>query len=563
MGDAPSSTTNDDGSQATRAPDANVAALIGQTMVLRPRNRSMPTSAESSSEGHVADVVQAIRSSLQDFQELQALQWHSGWDVTFRLEGDSASTKPRRGTTCGYNASGGTFDVRSDSSSAPSEVVKVHPEEMIERGWECFVAGSQVANSSSDCPSNHDDHLISAARRFFVPGSRFTGTIAIPGMGQSEEDECARKEYTVAVLSEFVDELGQQQLLAQHAAYGDLQACHISFGISAATAQVEVSFSDSETFCEGTVDIATGAVSGRVNQLVQGEEGFFEPSAEVTHTFELAAVGAMSRDVEAAHHLRLDMARNSRVRRLCKALHHATRSRELDLVLADVPWKEVFEDAERLCEIQCATMRRLSKLLDGLHFDTPERKDSVMQLLAQQKVTRAAFHKSSDEDFTLLTLLLRAMPPGLRSWSLNELQSICLKGHHRLGESFGRFDKSLRHAEARLPQSTLDSWRKPLVESLSADAPEPVCAVCFLQLSDSDETPILLPCGHWFHYDCTRRWVHAHTTCPTCRFDLTCTCISQTATDLTPAVDACHSEAGERPVAEAVANPLLLRRNSR
>eukprot|EP00971_Amphidinium_carterae_P004428 88611-Amphidinium_carterae.2 len=82
-------------------------------------------------------------------------------------------------------------------------------------------------------------------------------------------------------------------------------------------------------------------VSGRVNQLVQGEEGFFEPSAEVTHTFELAAVnalterdvqtyaikterlagtldaqvGATSRDVEAAHHLRLDMARNSRVRR--------------------------------------------------------------------------------------------------------------------------------------------------------------------------------------------------------------------------------------------------------
>eukprot|EP00403_Amphidinium_massartii_P011689 CAMPEP_0178414300 /NCGR_PEP_ID=MMETSP0689_2-20121128/22966_1 /TAXON_ID=160604 /ORGANISM="Amphidinium massartii, Strain CS-259" /LENGTH=382 /DNA_ID=CAMNT_0020035587 /DNA_START=123 /DNA_END=1268 /DNA_ORIENTATION=+ len=382
-------------------------------MAAAPGNSREAQAADTEGSGDLTEVIAAVRQSLEDYQAVQALEWHSGWHVE-HLGG--------RGITCGYDAESGCFHVRASpcpEKQQATDVMKVHPKDMLHREWEDSSDSVKLqASRSEQSESETEASVLSSAQSLFSPGSMFAGTIAIPGMTQQDEDDGLRKQYTLEVLSESLDEFGQPQLLAQHAAYGDLQACHIDFRTvsTGSTCKVEVSYADSETFCEGTLDIETGKVSGKVNQLVQGEEGFFEPSAEVTHTFELVAVQTTAPAVEAAHQIRCAAARTARVRGLCSAMRTLHRNRELESVLLEVPWKEVFDDAERLCELRCATLRRLSKLLDSLQFDTVERKESALRLLAQKKVTRAAFHKSSDEDVTLLAQLLTAMPPGLRVW---------------------------------------------------------------------------------------------------------------------------------------------------
>jgi len=52
-----------------------------------------------------------------------------------------------------------------------------------------------------------------------------------------------------------------------------------------------------------------------------------------------------------------------------------------------------------------------------------------------------------------------------------------------------------------------------------SDDDTPVCYICLMKIHD-DDFFIQLPCKHRFHTHCLSPWLHGHTTCPTCRFDL-------------------------------------------
>lgn len=47
---------------------------------------------------------------------------------------------------------------------------------------------------------------------------------------------------------------------------------------------------------------------------------------------------------------------------------------------------------------------------------------------------------------------------------------------------------------------------------------EDVCPVCFEEFSVTLRST--KPCGHLFHKDCLQKWLSDHTTCPSCRAEL-------------------------------------------
>eukprot|EP00854_Cymbomonas_tetramitiformis_P018213 gene18213-21698_t len=73
-----------------------------------------------------------------------------------------------------------------------------------------------------------------------------------------------------------------------HAAYEDEQLCHLSI-LGHTDSGIEVCFSDAETYCRGTLNTTTGHLEGDVKQLQHGEEGFWVPSDQATHRFNLIA----------------------------------------------------------------------------------------------------------------------------------------------------------------------------------------------------------------------------------------------------------------------------------
>nr|GEV16805.1 RING-H2 finger protein ATL80-like [Tanacetum cinerariifolium] len=48
------------------------------------------------------------------------------------------------------------------------------------------------------------------------------------------------------------------------------------------------------------------------------------------------------------------------------------------------------------------------------------------------------------------------------------------------------------------------------------------CAICLSECQESDELRVL-PCQHVYHLTCVDTWFDSHSSCPTCRLDLTTT----------------------------------------
>ncbi|KAJ1489952.1 hypothetical protein T484DRAFT_1936121, partial [Baffinella frigidus] len=332
------------------------------------------------------------------------------------------------------------------------------------------------------------------------------------GEGGEEQDGVGRPKYSLDILREEQDELGNTVLIGRHAAYGDHQTCQLKLVREAG--KVIVHYSDGETHCSGEVDAKQRRIVGTVNQLVAGEEGFWAARAEVTHTFTLAVAPSSAKE----RRLRAEMGglRETRLIALLDFLAKASKNMQmakLGLDAMSMLPSELLQDTLNLAEDACALMRRQAALLHDLTFATTEERTATLASLDEAGVSRKKAHTITDRAF----LTVRAVHQlneivHQQDFKPSDLISVMWKAHQRLDQNFQRLDQAIANAEKRLPVSVVDGWRQ-------ACSAGDTCMICLLEL-EVGSSCIALPCSHKFHGDCAAFWLHGHSTCPNCRQNL-------------------------------------------
>lgn len=61
------------------------------------------------------------------------------------------------------------------------------------------------------------------------------------------------------------------------------KVCDLDLSINGA-GEVALQYADMETICSCVVDVATGRITGQVQQLIHGDDGWMHPSDDATHT---------------------------------------------------------------------------------------------------------------------------------------------------------------------------------------------------------------------------------------------------------------------------------------
>ena len=421
---------------------------------------------------------------------------------------------------------------------------------------------AEVSVDEQQCATNAfiDARLspVEQVKALLSPGTLLKGEIVIPGLSEVAEGPA---DYEVAVLPRASDEEGRELIVVQHSAYGDTQICELKLwegsekptpletsrgtplesqdlevepsSKKAATeaekaqqsgkqvpatqstvtsrAVVNIEYMDSETCCRGSVDVDRHTMCGRVTQLVQGEEGFFYNSQEVTHTFRLN-IQKESDEVK-LHRCNLVQAKRDRLAKLAD-LESMFSSRQLVTqqlsedrleMLMRLNWQEMFSDIRVFCEEVCFRFRRHKELLDNLRFKDVAEKKTRLQTLRGKGISRHQAHKVYDEVTAICTSLLVYSNRLTFFLLTNNLQK-------RLAHNYDIFDKALRRAEDRIPETVYQAWKGTGDGSTS-------CTICVCPIEDG-EVNITLPCSHVFHFNCMESWIHHHPSCPLCRQSL-------------------------------------------
>jgi len=380
----------------------------------------------------------------------------------------------------------------------------------------------------ADAPLNADAQ-VAAARRFLECGMKFKGTIAIPGWNQTVPEEMTaeeeeRREYLLEIVS-----VHESVIYARHSAYGDEQSCNVDLEPPEEAGNlVRISYSDCETQCSGTVDAATGQIRGTVRQLIHGDAGFYHPSTDVTHTFELAPSISSS---AAAHNDALVIACSERARLVaawstsCQAMpaasvlsHAAGFSEGVAETLGRVPWKAVFEHSSLAAEDLCARIRLQARVMRELTFESHATKEQELTVRAEF-MTRGKAHQLVDAALGELQGVFRCWASFSMSSGDDNLHRLCInnslltmcKCHERLQKAYDTLHQAMQSAERRLAKDTLDGW------SQAGDGQQ--CSICLMTL-EVDDTALILPCKHLFHDDCCTTWLHQNSSCPNCRHDV-------------------------------------------
>ena len=350
---------------------------------------------------------------------------------------------------------------------------------------------------------------------------------------ESDGEDEGRKKYLLEVLAEEKDEMGKWVLMGKHAAYGDEQVCQLMV-TQTDEGHLQLSYADGETHCTGTLDLSSKSITGNVQQLSMGEEGFFVPNAKVTHTFKLT----LKDEAPSARHLRsgLKAAHLRRIRALPVMLStsqvvKAKIEAELSMLQALQP-KELLDDAMEFVEGMCAKMRRQAKMLQELKFTTAEDRSDTLARLADRGIALDKAHAAADEAFLAIRSVLAFQERvGKRELHHSDLINFLPKAQIRLEMSYMRLDRALKSAQRRLPKDVIDSWKSKHPGASWGDAgakadddSSDTCMICLLEIetsaADAAAQGLFLPCGHKFHEDCVRSWLHSHVTCPICRAQL-------------------------------------------
>jgi hypothetical protein len=183
-------------------------------------------------------------------------------------------------------------------------------------------------------------------------------------------------------------------------------------------------------------------------------------------------------------------------------------------------WTGMLDESVMLGERLCAEFRRRSSLLDELSFETSEDRKICMDRWRAANMDLAAAHTSWDEWGARLQHVLAGV------FLFDEYKvELAFAIRRRLFVNFECLEGSFQRASNRMPTSYHADYVIPRTRELL----DRVCIICqspLLEVDDDIEgtAQIIvykLPCSHCFHEGCVTKWLHDHSSCPACRFDLT------------------------------------------
>eukprot|EP00579_Thalassiosira_antarctica_P032992 CAMPEP_0201995080 /NCGR_PEP_ID=MMETSP0905-20130828/2675_1 /ASSEMBLY_ACC=CAM_ASM_000554 /TAXON_ID=420261 /ORGANISM="Thalassiosira antarctica, Strain CCMP982" /LENGTH=721 /DNA_ID=CAMNT_0048550139 /DNA_START=31 /DNA_END=2196 /DNA_ORIENTATION=- len=207
------------------------------------------------------------------------------------------------------------------------------------------------------------------------------------------------------------------------------------------------------------------------------------------------------------------------------AMHEfLNKNQRMLLTLRDVGWAKLFTESHMLGERLCAEFRRRASILDNLSFETSEVRLQFIDTWKKAKMDLAAAHSEWDLWFAIINAV--AAGSFIFDSSGVEKSSVISTIRLRLLVNFDCFEKAYQRASVRLPKGDLVKYEiscTKLQQELGT-----TCIICQSPLLDVDDMEVessscvyKLPCSHCFHEQCVQRWLHDHSSCPVCRFDLT------------------------------------------
>ncbi len=340
---------------------------------------------------------------------------------------------------------------------------------------------------------------------------------------------------------------------------------------------MEIEYSDGETVCRGKWNPALFRWEGRVYQRLHVNDGVYHSSDMSTHVFTLypctfrfpfggeegtvdptrrPSMSSLVRDVLSGdtramtdHRSKTMNARSASLARYdelyrgmnitdgdIRALHrycenedgdvgHANADIRLDerqrlmLKLRDCDWAEMFNESVLLGECLCAEFRRRSSMLDDATFETFEDRERFATRWGGGKMDIVAAHASWDEWGKTFQRAL-AVVYLFADYNFARIFQI----RHRIIANFECFDGAYRRASARLPRGDLIKYEVPRVRGGLINHACIICQSSLLEHLDdgneSDTRIYQLPCSHYFHEGCVKKWLHDHPSCPVCRYNL-------------------------------------------
>ncbi|KAD6796190.1 hypothetical protein E3N88_07086 [Mikania micrantha] len=150
---------------------------------------------------------------------------------------------------------------------------------------------------------------------------------------------------------------------------------------------------------------------------------------------------------------------------------------------------------------------------------------AVTTTLAPSPLSSSSGHNNFDSNVVMvLSVLLCAL---VCSLGLNSIIKCVLRCTSLLGSEIGdgpestpaRLMKTGIKKKALKTFPTASYWHGLQLPGLGKE-----CAICLGDFAKGEQVKILPKCNHGFHVRCIDKWLHSHSSCPTCRQCLLDTC---------------------------------------